>query len=177
MQGRVTRTVLVTMLVALTLTGCMSDARREIEADRVKAHAEPLDLNGPKGEPVAHIGTDGSLVVGDEKVALDATQQAATLAYREAALDVVDVSMIGAEKYVRTAVPRFLFDSVLHMGTDGGARSMEKGAKKMVSSPRFCNALDIMRQKQDAMVAEVPRLSAYTHVKAADVADCNSGRL
>jgi len=177
MHGRVTRRVLGTMLVALSLTGCMSDARREIEADRVKAHAEPLELDGPKGEPVAHIGTDGGLVVGDEAVALDAAQQAATLAYREAALKVVDVSMIGAEKYVRTAVPRFLFDSVLHMGTDGGARSMEKGAEKMVRSPRFCDALDVMRQKQDVMVAEVPRLRAYTRVTAADVEDCRNGRL
>ncbi|OZB66612.1 MAG: hypothetical protein B7X33_04910 [Lysobacterales bacterium 13-68-4] len=129
MQGRVTRRVLGTMLVALTLTGCMNDARREIEADRVKAHAEPLDLNGPEGTPVAHIGTDGNLVVGDKAVALDAAQQAATLAYREAALKVVDVSMIGAEKYVRTAVPRFLFDSVLHMGTDGGAGAWRRGRK------------------------------------------------
>lgn len=177
MQGRVTRRVLGTMLVALTLTGCMNDARREIEADRVKAHAEPLDLNGPEGTPVAHIGTDGSLVVGDKAVALDAAQQTATLAYREAALKVVDVSMIGAEKYVRTAVPRFLFDSVLHMGTDGGARSMEKGAERMVRSPRFCDALDNLRQKQGAMVAEVPQLRAYTRVKAADVEDCRKGRL
>lgn len=176
MQGRVTPRVLGMMLVALSLTGCMSNARREIEADRVKAHAEPLDLNGPKGEPVAHIGTDGSLVVGDQAVALDAAQRAATLAYREAALKVVDVSMTGAEKYVRTAVPRFLFDSMLHMGTDGGARSMDKGVGKMVRSPRFCDALATMRQKQGAMVAEVPRLLAYTHVKAADIEDCRGGR-
>jgi hypothetical protein len=160
------------LLVALTLSGCMSDARREIEADRLKAHTEPLDLDGPKGQPVAHIGIDGSLTVGDEAVALDAAQHAAVLAYREATLKVVDLSLISAEKYVHTAVPRFLFDSVLHLGTDGGARSLEKGADKMVHSPPFCDAMETMREKQEVMVAEVPRLRSYTHVTTGDIQDC-----
>lgn len=176
MKGRVTRHALGVLLIGLTLSGCMSDARREIEADRVQAHIEPLELSGPKGAPAASIGTDGSLAVGHEAIALDAAQRTATLAYREAALKVVDMSMTGAEKYVHSAIPRFLLASVLHMGTDAGAKSMEKGAEKMVHSPQFCDAMETLREKQDVMVAEVPRLRSYTHVTTGDIQDCRAGR-
>lgn len=176
MKGRVTRGMLGVLSISLMLSGCMSDARREIEADRVKAHAEPLELSGPKRAPVAHIDTDGSLAVGHEWVALDASQRAATLAYRAAALRVIDMSLTSAEKYVHSAIPRFLFASALHMGTDAGTKSMEKGAEKMVHSPPFCDAMETMREKQDVMVAELPQLRPYTHVTTGDIQDCRAGR-
>lgn len=176
MRGRATRNALGAVLVAISLTGCMSDARREIEAERAKAHVEPLELNGPKGQPVARIGTDGSLFMGYKPVAIDARQRAATLAYREAALKVIDASLIGAEEDVHFAVPRFLFDAALHMSTDVGAEGAEKNAEKIIHSSAFCDALEGMWKKQEAMVIEVPLLRPYAHVTAADIQDCRAGR-
>lgn len=176
MRGRVTRRVLGAVLVAMSLTGCMSDARRQIEADRVKAHAEPLELHAQRGQPVARIGVDGSLSMGDKPFAIDAGQRAATLAYREAALKVIDASLIGAEKYVHFAVPRFFFGSVLHMSTESGADGAEKDAEKIIHAPTFCDALERMWTKQQAMLVEVPLLRPYAHVTTADIGDCRAGR-
>lgn len=176
MNVRTGRLALGSLLVAALLAGCASGARREIEADRIKAHAEPLELNGPKGAPAAHIDTDGRLRFGDQPVVLDADQRAATLAYREAALHVVDLSLDGASRYTRFVIPRFLFGMVVHGGPDRAGRSMEQDARKLLHTPQFCDALDVMRAKQEAMVDEVARLRPYVQLTADDVGDCRAGR-
>jgi hypothetical protein len=164
------------LLVTWTLlSGCMTEARREIEADRVELHTEPLTLHGPKGAPEAHVGTDGSVTIGDQAIVLDARQRSAALAYREAALKVVDLSLDNASKYVRFAVPRTLFGMVAHGGSEGADKSMDKSADKIVHTPAFCDALDAMRAKQDAMVDEIDRLQPYRSLTSADVQHCRAG--
>jgi len=169
--GSVRLTVLLVTMVLLS--GCMTEARREIEADRGEAHAEPLQLRGPKGAPDAEIGTDGGVTIGKRAVALDAQQHAASLAYREAALKVVDLSLANASKYVRFAIPRLLFGMAVHGSAD---KSMDKSAEKIVHTPEFCDALDAMRVKQDAMVAEIPPLASYGHLTPDDVRHCRDGQ-
>lgn len=173
--GRSVRGAVLLVTWAL-LSGCMTEARREIEADRVELHTEPLTLRGPKGSPEAHVGVDGSVTLGDQVIVLDARQRSATLAYREAALKVVDLSLDNASKYVRFAIPRALFGMVAHGGSEGADKSMDESAEKIVHTPAFCDAMDAMRAKQEAMVAEVGPLASYGRLTPDDVRRCRDGR-
>lgn len=165
------------LLLSITLlaAGCSTTATRDIEAARIKAHTAPLELNGPHGKTRAYIGTDGRLTIGKIPVALDTDQQAATLAYRDAALNVVDLSLDSAARLTRFAIPRVLFGMLIH-GADGAGRGIEKDAEKSMHSPAFCVSLETMREKQDAMVAEVAQLRPYAQLTPQDIRDCRSGK-
>ena len=165
---------LAALLGALSLAGCSTTARREIEAERVQAHAEPLRLQAPDGRPDASIDVDGSLRIGREPVSLDPRQRAATLAYREASLALVDLSLRAASRLTRFAIPRVLFGMVVH-GTDEAGRGLEKDAEAIPHSPGFCRRLADLLAAQEAAVSQVPALRPYVSVTPQDAERCRPG--
>jgi len=164
-----------TLLMALAIAGCSTAARREIEAERIQAHAEPIELHAPDGLPKASIDVDGSVRIGHEPVPLDAQQRSASLAYRQATLAVVDLSLQAASRLTRFAIPRVLFGVVVH-GSDDAGRGLEEDAKAIPHSPEFCQRLADLLGAQEAAVSSVPSLQPYANVTTHDLESCRSGR-
>lgn len=162
------------LLMALTIGGCSTAARREIEAERLQAHAEPLQLHASHGLPEAAIGVDGSVRIGHEPVSIDAQQRAASLAYRKASLAVIDLSLQAASRLTRFAIPRVLFGMVVH-GSDDAGRGIEKDAEAIPHLPAFCQRLEDLLGAQTTAVSAVPALRPYASVTAQDVDSCRSG--
>lgn len=173
-SGRLAR-ALGTLLMALTVAGCSTAARREIEAERIQAHTEPLELHGPKGLPEASIGADGSVRIGGDPVSLDTQQRTVSLVYREASLAVIDLSFEAASRLTRFAIPRLLFGMVLH-GSDDAGRGIEKDAEAIPHSPEFCQRLENLLDAQKSAVSSLPALQPYASVTTQDVQSCRSGR-
>lgn len=167
--------VLGTLLAVATIAGCSTAARREIEAERVQAHAEPLELNAAKGLPAASIDVDGSVRIDGKPIPLDASQRAATLAYRDASLDVIDLALQAASRLTRFAIPRALFGMVVH-GPDDAGRSIEEDARAIPHSPAFCLRLEHLLQAQDVAASRVQALRPYASLTGQDVEDCRAGR-
>ena len=169
------RPLLLLSVAALVLAGCSGAARRDMEADRIKMHQEPLELRGDKDVPKAYIDVTGGVTIDKQPLALTADQRAAVLDYREASLEVIDISFDTASRLTRYAVPRLLFGSMTH-GTDGASKGSEAEAEKIPHSPQFCASLEKMRQTQDVMVAKEESLRPYARLTQEDVQDCQSGK-
>jgi hypothetical protein len=171
------RTLLLLSMAAAMLAGCSGAARRDMEEDRIKLHQEPLELRGDKDKdvPKAYIDVTGGVTIDKQPLALTADQRAAILDYREASLEVIDISFDAASRLTRYAVPRLLFGSMIH-GTDGASKGIEADAEKIPHSPQFCSSLEKMRQTQDAMIAKEERLRPYARLTQEDVQDCQSGK-
>ncbi|MCX7514895.1 hypothetical protein [Frateuria sp. STR12] len=163
------------LLLAALVGGCATSARHEIEADRIQAHQAPLELRASQGLPPASIATDGSVTIGDETLPIDRSQKAATLAYRHAALDVVDHSLRDASRLVKFAIPRVLFGLVMH-GADHAGDAVEADANAIPHSPEFCALLQTMLDTQVTMVDSVQALRPYASLEAGDIDDCRAGR-
>lgn len=169
------RAVLLLSVAAVLLAGCSGAARRDMEQDRIKLHQEPLELRGEKDEPKAYIDVTGGVTIDKAPLAIDADQRAAILDYREASLEMIDITFDATSHLTKYAVPRLLFGSMIH-GTDGASKGIEAEAEKIPHSPQFCASLDKMRQTQDVMVAKEERLRPYGRLTAQDVLDCQAGR-
>jgi len=168
------RTILLLSALILLL-GCTTAARRDMKDDRAAMHRQPLELRGDAGVPAATIAVDGQVSIGKEPVPTTEAQRGATLDYRAASLALADMSFDTADHLTKFAVPRLLLSSIVH-GFDGASRGIEADAQKATHTPAFCSSLDQLRQKQDAMVAEVERLRPYARLTQEDVLDCRAGR-
>jgi hypothetical protein len=164
-----------TLVMVFVIAGCTSAARREIEAERLQAHTEPLQLHAPDGLPEASIDVDGSVRIGHEPVALDSQQRVASLAYRKASLAVIDLSLQAASRLTRFAIPRVLFGMVVH-GSDDAGRGIEEDAEAIPHSPEFCQRLQDLLTAQVGAVSSLPALRPYANVTPQDVESCRSGR-
>jgi hypothetical protein len=169
------RLILAASLMALAATGCSNVARRDIEQARLEAHTAPLELSGREGTARAVIDADGSVSIGKAPLSLDRQQRAATLAYREAYLEIVDYSLRAASKVTRFAVPRVLFGMIVH-GADQAGRGIEKDAEAIPHTPGFCKRLARLMTAQDVAVSQVAALQPYANVTAHDLDSCRSGK-
>lgn len=160
--------------VLLAATGCASIASDEIEQARRDAHAQPVVLHA-EDRPDASIATDGAVRLGDRPLALTPAQQALTLEYRQATLDVVDLSLEQAEDVTRGAVARSLFGWMTGR-LDKTVAKLERESLAIVHSPEFCNRMETLRQRQQGMVAAIPELLPYARITPATIADCRAGR-
>ena len=166
--------MLGTLFMALAVAGCSTAARREMETERIQAHAEPLELHAPEGLPEASIDVDGSVRIGQSPLPLDTQQRSASLAYRDASLAVIDLSLQAASRLTKFAIPRVLFGMVVH-GADDAGRGIEKDAEAIPHSPEFCRRLDTLLDAQNDAASQVPSLRPYARVTTQDVESCRSG--
>lgn len=172
---RPSRLILTGLLMALAATGCSNVARRDIEQARTEAHTAPLELSGREGMARAVIDADGSVSIGKARLSLDRQQRAATLAYREAYLEIVDYSLREASEATRFAVPRVLFGMIIH-GADQAGDGIEKDAEAIPHTPGFCMRLERLMKAQQVVVSRVTALQPYANVTAHDLDSCRSGK-
>lgn len=173
MSLRPAAAVLATFLL-IASTGCASIASDEIEQARRDAHARPVVLHADD-RPDARIGIDGAVRLGDRPLPLTPAQQALALEYRQAALEVVDLSLEQARDVTRGAVARSLFGWMTGR-LDKTVASLERESLAIVHSPEFCSRLETLRQRQQGMVAATPELLPYARITPATIADCRAGR-
>lgn len=168
------RTILLLSAIVL-LSGCATEARRDMAEDKAEMHRQPLELKGTPGAPDATIDVDGKVTIGKDVLPVTEDQRAAVLGYRAASLATADIAFDSASHLTKYAIPRLLLGSIFH-GSDGASRGIEADAEKIPHSPAFCDSLENLRQAQDAMVAKVDRMRPYAQFTASDVLDCREGR-
>lgn len=162
------------LLATLLLTGCSGVVTREIEAARVEVHHEPLGMDA-KGYPDATIDASGAVKIGSDTLVLTDAQKAETLRYREAVIDLVDMSLDKAAHMTRHVMAKTLF--ALATGrVDKMEQKLERQGAALAHSPEFCAALGDVKQRQDHMVQSVVNMKPYVHLSQHDVDNCVAGR-
>lgn len=164
----------VVVLVALLVAGCSGAVTREIEAERVQLHHEPLELSA-EGHADASIDSSGSVKIGSGNLALTDDQRALTRQYRDAVIDLVDLTLDKTSQVSRHAVARALFGMATGR-LEKTEQKIERQAEAIAHAPEFCARLAGVRQSQDRMVQAVARLAPYVHVTRHDVENCTAGR-
>ncbi|MGY0556588.1 MULTISPECIES: hypothetical protein [unclassified Lysobacter] len=168
-----TRALALAALVAALMTGCAGIASKEIEAERIALHAEPLELDA-EGRPAASIAPSGAVTIGDDTLALTDAQRAETAGYRDAVLDLVDLTLDDTKSLTNRAMVTALLGVVTGLG-DQAERHIESQAREIAHTPEFCGLLDDVRQHQDRMVRSVAQLQPYADISEQDVDDCAAG--
>lgn len=162
------------ILAAFLMTGCSGVATKEIEAARVEVHHEPLGMNA-KGYPDASIDASGTVKIGSDTLILSDAQKAETLRYREAVIELVDLSLDKAAGMTRHVVARTLFAMVTGR-MDKMEQKLERQGLALAHSAEFCTALGNVKQRQDRMVQSVVNMKPYVHLSQQDVDNCVAGR-
>lgn len=171
--NRAARVVAFTALAVL-VTGCAGIATREIEAERAALHAEPLELDAT-GRPDASIAPSGAVTIGERALMLTDAQRAEAASYRDAVLDLVDLTLDDTKSLTNRAMVTALLGVVTGLG-DQAERHIESQAREIAHTPEFCGLLDNVRQRQDRMVRSVDELRPYADISEQDVDDCVGGR-
>lgn len=175
---RINRSILasatIVILLGAMLTGCSGVATKEIEAARVEVHHEPLGMNA-KGYPDASIDASGTVKIGSDTLILSDAQKTETLRYREAVIELVDLSLDKASRMTRHVVARTLFAMVTGR-MDKMEQKLERQGLALAHSPEFCAALGNVKQRQDRMVQSVVNMKPYVHLSQQDVDNCVAGR-
>jgi hypothetical protein len=164
----------ILILAALLGTGCSGVATREIESARAEVHHEPLGMNA-KGRPDASIDASGNVKIGSDTLILSDAQKAETLRYREAVIELVDLSLDKASHMTRHVVARTLFAMVTGR-MDKMEQKLERQGLALAHSPEFCAALGAVKQRQDRMVQSVVNMQPYVHLSQQDVDNCIAGQ-
>ncbi|MGH8085113.1 MAG: hypothetical protein ACREPV_07535 [Lysobacter sp.] len=161
-------------LAAALMTGCAGIASKEIEAERAALHAEPLELDA-KDRPDASIAPSGAVTIGDDALQLTEAQRIEAAGYRDAVLDLIDLTLDDTESLTNRAMVTALLGVVTGLG-DQAERHIESQAREIAHTPEFCRLLGDVRQHQDRMIRSVAALQPYADVSAQDVDDCAAGR-
>ncbi|MGQ4659565.1 hypothetical protein [Lysobacter sp. F6437] len=169
-----TRAITLAALAAALVTGCAGIASKEIEAERTVLHAEPLELDA-KGRPVASIAPSGAVTIGEEALSLTDAQRADTAGYRDAVLDLIDLTLDDTRSLTNRAMVTALLGVMTGLG-DQAERHIENQAGEIAHTPEFCGLLDDVRRQQDRMVRSVAQLQPYADISEQDVDDCAAGR-
>ena len=164
----------LTALAAALMTGCAGVATKEIEAERAALHAEPLELDA-KGRPDASIAPSGAVVIGEDALPLTAAQRTDTAGYRDAVLDLIDLTLDDTRSLTNRAMVTALLGVMTGLG-DQPERHIENQAGEIAHTPEFCGLLDNVRQHQERMVRSVAQLQPYADISEQDVDDCVDGR-
>lgn len=169
-----TRALALAALAAALMSGCAGIASQEIEAERAALHADPLELDA-KGRPTASIAPSGAVTIGDDTLPLTDAQRAETASYRDAVLDLIDLTLDDTKSLTNRAMVTALLGVVTGLG-DQAERHIENQAEEIAHTPEFCGLLDDVRQHQDRMVRSVAQLQPYADISEQDVDDCAAGR-
>lgn len=132
---------------------------------------------GEDGEnlPEAEITPAGDLIIGGQKVALDADQRALTLAYRG---DLAEVAVAGAEVGVQGAAlaGNVLKEMARNLFT-GNSEEMQKRIEAQAegvkdSARALCSRLPPLLESQQQLADAVPEFAPYATLSADDINDC-----
>ena len=165
---------LMAALVLPVLAGCSGVATKDIEAERAKLHAQPLDMSA-KGQPDASIDASGAVKIGPEALPLSDAQRQLTRDYRVAMIDLVDLTLSDASRLADHAMSTAIF-GMLTGRMDHAEKTIDRQAEAIAHTPGFCSRLDTLRQRQERMLQSVAPLAPYAKISRQDVEDCAAGR-
>jgi hypothetical protein len=162
------------VLAALLVSGCSGIATKQIEAERTELRSKPVEMNAA-GNPKASIDASGSVRIGSGVLALTDTQRTLALLYRDAVVDLVDLSLKDASRLTSHVVTRTLFGMATGR-LEKTEKSIERQAEGIAHTPEFCGLLEEARERQDRMLQSMVELKPYAGVSQQDVDDCAAGR-
>jgi|GEM_PF-3350132 len=166
--------IVMTALVAVLMAGCSGVATKEIEAERVSLHGEPINMNA-KDLPEVSIEPSGAVKIGDGNLALTDDQRVLTRDYRAAVIDLVDQTLTDASRVTDHAMSRVIFAMLIGRADEAGEK-IGKQAEAIAHTPQFCHLLDKVQQHQARMVQSVTQLQPYAKLSQQDVDNCNAGK-
>ena len=161
-------------LASLLMAGCSGVATREIEAERVALHSEPVSMTA-RDLPEASIDRSGAVKIGDDKLALTADQRELARDYRAAVVELVDLTLAETSRLTDHAMTRVIFAMLIGRADEAGEK-IGKQAEALVHSPPFCQRLGAVQQRQQRMTQSVVQLQPYAKISPQDVENCVAGK-
>jgi len=154
----------------------MEDARRDVRKHvsegniKLSAHDDSL--------PRAEITPAGDLLIGGNKVDVDANQRALLMQYRGQVADIAgagaEIGLQGAE--LATKAMGEAFRSAFSGDTAGMEKRIEAEAEKIETQARLlCDRMPAMLATQTALSEALPEFRPYATMDADDVGDCRDG--
>lgn len=152
-----------------TMQEVRRDVRKQVTEGNIKLSADDESL------PRAEITPAGDLIIGGDKVAVDATQRALLMQYRRHVAGIAEtgaeIGMQGAE--LATKAMGEAFRSLFSGDTDGMEQRVEAEAEKIqVQAQALCEQMPAMLETQQALADALPEFRPYATMEADDVSDC-----
>lgn len=173
-QSKRFRLMGMTTLAGVLIGGCSGVATREIEAERVSLHSEPVSMNA-KDLPEVNIDSSGAVKIGTDNLSLTDEQRVLARDYRAAVVELVDLTLSDTARITDHAMSRVLFAALVGRADKAGEK-IGKQAEALVHSPQFCHLLGNVKQQQDRMVQSVVKLQPYAKITPQTVENCNAGK-
>jgi hypothetical protein len=168
------KAIVLVGLASLLMAGCSGVATREIEAERVALHSEPVSMTA-RDLPEASIDSSGAVQIGKDELALTDDQRALTRDYRDAVIDLVDLTLDETSRLTDHAMTRVIFAMLIGRADEAGEK-IGKQAEALVHSPPFCQRLSAVQQRQQRMTQSVVQLQPYAKISPQDVENCVAGK-
>jgi len=145
------------------------DVRKHVNAGNIKLSAHDKTL------PRAQITPAGDLLVGGNKVEVDANQRALLMQYREQLAGIAgagaEIGLQGAE--LATRAMGEAFRSAFSGDTAGMEKRIEAEAEEIESQARqLCELMPAMLETQQALAEALPEFRPYATMDADDIGDC-----
>ncbi len=183
------------LLIAATLSACNQKAadqpvpapkgtaqsaqaepsENELQKKLEQIATQPLRLFSEKVIPYSTIAANGDFIVLGAAVAIDDTQRAQLVAYRQQLLIVVQSGVeIGdrSQDFIAEKLSELVGDVFEDEPTQPDDTSKSDGADLKAAGKRICDTLPLLLKEQDALVAVLPEFRPYAHFDQADVASC-----
>lgn len=148
------------------------DVRKHVNEGNIKLSASDESL--PRGE----ITPAGDLLIGGNKIEVDANQRALLMQYREQVADIAgagaEIGLQGAE--LATRAMGEAFRSAFSGDTAGMEKRIEAEAEKIEAQALLlCDRMPAMLATQQALSEALPEFRPYATMDADDISDCRDG--
>lgn len=169
--GPAHETAVETSRIQETLQEARREVRRHVDQDNITLSADDRSL------PKAEITPAGDLLVGGNRVEVDANQRALLLQYRANIADIAtagaDIGIQGAE--LATKAMGEALRGVISGDTAGMEKRIEAEAEKIEAQARLlCERMPAMLDTQQALAQALPEFRPYATMDADDIGDCRS---
>lgn len=146
-----------------------SEVRKEINEKNIRLSADDEKL------PRAEITPSGDLMIGGDKVAIDAGQRQLLLEHRRNVADVAgagaEIGLLGAE--LATKAMGDAFKSVFGGDTESMEQRIEAEAARIESQAALlCDRIPALLDSQRALAESLPEFRPYATMDGNDVGDC-----
>ncbi len=152
--------------------GIAGRAMREVR-DGLATHN--LELSGKDSLPKAEITPQGDLLVGGDKIAVDATQRALLLRYRAAIINVAGTGAgIGVQGagFGMQAAGKALRGAFTGNGDRVGEEIEAEARKFEQRALAICDRLPPLLRTQQQLAASLPAFRPYATMDQSDIDDC-----
>lgn len=163
--------VVETSRIQEALQEARREVRKHVDEDNITLSAQDRSL------PKAEITPAGDLLVGGNRVEVDASQRGLLLQYRANIADIAtagaDIGIQGAE--LATKAMGEALRGVVSGDTAGMEQRIEAEAEKIQAQAKLlCDRMPAMLATQQALAQALPEFRPYATMDADDISDCRS---